>query len=1372
MSRGMPIHRWIVQHLGEGVLEASGEIDFSQLHGAAKSNRSFRDAYQAAVRGILQDSLQQKIEEAPTGPIFVRARSADAYGIRPMCSAVWAVTTPTQDPRDRSGDRARGARTAMWGERAAHDLLIVDTGVPNDLREQISHGLRALGVGPRPISAEAPALKGTAPAVAVEATQPARAVKPVARAQVAATEPATPPPVAESEPRVMMTVGSLELRVAAQRLVGGLLILLGIAFLSTWGLVLAQYGREHIAVMPLQALWEAIRTTGQYVLAHPATYYWARDQQPWASLVGSTLLNSAVLLLLSLVTALVLGYPLGVAAAISQRRGISGLVVVISVLGASVPSFLFGMILWAVNIWVHNAFQIRVLPATGFGWDGHVIMPMLVLAMRPLAQVAQITYVSLKEALGQDYVRTAISKGLRWQTVLRRHLVPNVLIPILTTLGSSLRFSLASLPVIEVFFHWPGVGLMLLDAIDAGNIPLAVDLIVSLGLFFVIVNAVLELVFPIIDPRLRRPPEWQRDLDRRGGSARALDWLRDTWEAWRETLGRLRPQKRVTTLPPLPATAKTATSEESVGQQGKRRRRWRTLVGNPALLLGAGMLLVLAGIAVAGNKLTSANPYQTHGIMSVEGVYASPPFKPSTQFPWGTDHIGRDIQALVLDGASRTLGLALFATLARLLLGVALGILAGWRRGAWLDRMVTGAVGIWAAFPATLFAMIVIQALGIQQGMWVFVVALSIVGWGEIAQFVRGQVIALKPQPFIESARSVGAGDGAILRRHVLPNLANSLTVIAALEMGGVLMLLAELGFLNIFMGGGFRSMIAEAGNMTPIVAFYSDVPEWSALIANVREYWRSYPWMALYPGMAFVLAILAFNVFGEGLRRFLDDGAISIGRLFNRKTALAGVAVLISFSLVLSSSTPIHLYRGEANRFDEGGVVRDIQVLADPRLGGRETGTPGADLAALYIAQRMQQIGLTPGGEHNTYLQRLLQPRMHLTGVPSLALDNTSGAAPLQFRYRTDFVEIAQSPQDIGQAHETLMGAAFGPPLDDTGNNSAYHLGNSEAVDHIVIVTAEDAAKVTRQHVRGLLVIADRPEDLAKRDVYPYLLARTEFRRPYLLISPAVGDALLRTAGSSLQEFTSLRSSLKPGDLALTKEGASVSINIPASDELNLRDEAYVNVIGVIPGEGHFMGTDNQVILVSAYYDGVGTDPEGQVFPGANDNASGVGMMLQLAQLLKSSAYPPDKTVMFVAWAGGQRQEGLSTVNILNARPGAGSLTVETIMELSGVGAGTGSSIAIGNDSSFRLVQLFQEAAGAYRTPTTTRGRGPHYGVQVSSVFGGRKATTLSLSWDGSDQTAHTAADSVDSIDPNKIRQIGRAAYLTLLVLSRDTNY
>jgi Zn-dependent M28 family amino/carboxypeptidase len=163
---------------------------------------------------------------------------------------------------------------------------------------------------------------------------------------------------------------------------------------------------------------------------------------------------------------------------------------------------------------------------------------------------------------------------------------------------------------------------------------------------------------------------------------------------------------------------------------------------------------------------------------------------------------------------------------------------------------------------------------------------------------------------------------------------------------------------------------------------------------------------------------------------------------------------------------------------------------------------------------------------------------------------------------------------------------------------------------------------------------------------------------------------------------------------------------------------------------------------------------------------------MLEIARVLKEAPYPPKRTVVFVAWPDGERYEGLSVSNAMNARAGLRSLNVEVVLELSGVGAGTGKEIALGQGSSYRLVQLFQEAADRVGASTTTRGRGPHYGMDVDLGYGGRSAMTVYVSWDGSDQTAHTVEDTCEAIDPKKLEQVGETTLLALTALSRELEY
>jgi len=1393
LQRGASGYQRILERFGSQILDRQGEIDRLQLSRAARTDPRASADLRSIIFPLVHQQLEVFIEQAAATVVFIKTHDPDAYGLQRLANQVWFLSATADErienlvgqhgwSREPAARFVRSGRDQARASQAA-DLVLQRGGSDAELREQISRALQASGwlrpavgqpvitheeqvpVAVMPSGGPTPVLPDlSSPRLLAEA--PPTIAAPALVAFPETTEQAERP----SPPVLVASLGMRELRLLGRRVIGSILILLAIAFLTSWGLILAEYGRQHLPIQPMQAAWQALGDTARYIIAHPSSYYWQKVQTPWLRLVGETLGNSAGLLLLSMTAAITVGFPLGMAAARIRRGPASALIVLLSVAGASTPSFLFAMMLWAANIWVHRTFDMKVLPATGLGWDAHLVMPVLVLAMRPLAQVAQITYISVREVLDQDYVRTAHSKGLSWRAIQNVHLLPNVLIPILNTLGASLRFSLASLPIVEIFFNWPGVGMRLLDAIDLGNAPLVIDLILSLGLFFLLVNLLIEFSFPLIDPRLRSDATEENRAD----SGTVADWARQAGEiltAWYRDIRDRVMRRRASELPPLPSRAQLTLAPPETIAGARRQSVLQNTLRNPAFIVGLLMLLGLLGLAVFGEKLPGVDPYQIHGVMAVNGEYSAPPFKPSPEFPWGSDHIGRDIRSLVLAGAGRTLSLVLFGMLARLILGASLGLLAGWQRGSWFDRLVSGATGIWAAFPATLFAMIVIQALGIQQGMWVFIVAISLVGWGEVAQIVRAHVVALKPQAFIESARSIGARADQVLIRHIVPNLVNPLTVLAALEMGGILMLLAELGFLNIFMGGGFRAMIGEAGAMVPVVAYYSDVPEWSALIANVRVHWRSYPWMALYPGMAVFLSIMTFNLLGEGLRHWLEDNAIGLGRFLNRYTFMAAAGVAVAFALILRSAAPLNVYREEGLKFDAAPTLEDIRVLSDPVLQGRETGTPGADLAAIYIGQRMAQMGLFPAGEHNSYYQRLIQPRVHLSGLPTLALLGDSGEVARQFAYRQDFAEIARSLQSRGQAEGRIIGAAYGPML-ESESNTQFGLSNTAAMDHVLIVRAEDAPKVVSTQVTAVLVIAEDPDKLMRRDVYSYFIGPREDRRPYLLISPAVADFLLQTAGSSLADLDAKRTLLAPSALALTAEGGAIRASIPADTSENMLDEAYVNVMGVIPGQGYLMGTDEQLIVVGAYYDGLGTDPLGVVYPGANDNASGVAVMLELARLLKVSAYQPDKTVLFVAWAGGERREGLSTVNILNARPGASELTVETVIELSGVGYGTGTAMSIGNDSSFRLVQLFQQAASRYDTPTTTMGRGPHYDLPVSSVFGGRSATTLSVSWDGSDDLAHTPEDTFARIDAAKLRQIGRSVYLTLLVLSRETEY
>ncbi len=270
--------------------------------------------------------------------------------------------------------------------------------------------------------------------------------------------------------------------------------------------------------------------------------------------------------------------------------------------------------------------------------------------------------------------------------------------------------------------------------------------------------------------------------------------------------------------------------------------------------------------------------------------------------------------SLIIAGAQQTFSLAFSVVAVRLLIGFVLGAIVGWFSGSWLDRFVLGISETISAFPAILFVMVVILGIGIREGMRPFVIALSFVGWSEIMQYIRSKVMEIKPKLFIESAEAVGAGTDRIITKHIFPNLIPGLISLLALEMGAVLMLLGELGFIGIFIGGG---AFAELEIWGPPY-HYSDVPEWGALLSNIRIYARSYPWTALYPASAFFVSIIGFNLLGEGFRRLIEQIGVTATRVFVNKYTMAVAGVLVTGFFWLRGTTgSIGVFQQQAEMFN-----------------------------------------------------------------------------------------------------------------------------------------------------------------------------------------------------------------------------------------------------------------------------------------------------------------------------------------------------------------------------------------------------------------------------------------------------------------------
>ena len=225
--------------------------------------------------------------------------------------------------------------------------------------------------------------------------------------------------------------------------------------------------------------------------------------RPVAQLLRAYYPRSMGLMVAALLLTALIGIPLGTLAALQRHSRLSVGIIASTLVGISSPTFFLALLFQVMLVRFYRATGMRLLPVGGFGWDEHLVMPALVLAAPSIARMARMTYLALADVLDQDYIRTACAKGLPRRWVVWRHAFRNAAPSILTALSLSMRYSLAALPIAEVFVGWPGVGTALLDAIRSYDINTTTGLVLSLGLTFLAINALLELGYRWADPRLR-----------------------------------------------------------------------------------------------------------------------------------------------------------------------------------------------------------------------------------------------------------------------------------------------------------------------------------------------------------------------------------------------------------------------------------------------------------------------------------------------------------------------------------------------------------------------------------------------------------------------------------------------------------------------------------------------------------------------------------------------------------------------------------------------------------------------------------------------------------------------------------------------------
>ena len=289
----------------------------------------------------------------------------------------------------------------------------------------------------------------------------------------------------------------------------------------------------------------------------------------------------------------------------------------------------------------------------------------------------------------------------------------------------------------------------------------------------------------------------------------------------------------------------SATTLNSLEAEAKpinpRQEIWRRLKRDKVAVAGGAILILVMIISLAAPLLTN---YQPNTVNMVDRLL--PPGSP--EHILGTDHMGRDMLTRLLYGGRVSVAVGFIAVAIAMFFGILIGLLAGYYKGLF-DILSMRFIDILMAFPYVLLAIAIIAALG--PGLLNAMIAISIVGIPYYARIVRGTVLSLREQEFIEAQKALGSSNLRILFKHILPNALSPIIVAATLDVGWMIVAASGMSFLGL-------------GAQPPMA-------EWGVMLSDGKDFLRVAPYISLLPGMAIFIVVLSLNLLGDGLRDALD---------------------------------------------------------------------------------------------------------------------------------------------------------------------------------------------------------------------------------------------------------------------------------------------------------------------------------------------------------------------------------------------------------------------------------------------------------------------------------------------------------------------
>jgi len=586
--------------------------------------------------------------------------------------------------------------------------------------------------------------------------------------------------------------------------------------------------------------------------------------------------NTLILALATVIIGVTIALPLGIFAAKRAGKISDNATTAFTMIGMSMPGFWLGILLMLLF-----AYVIPIFPAAGFNHGiRSVVLPAVVSSMTLLAACTRQTRSSMLEVLKSDYLRTARAKGVPEKVVIRKHALGNALIPIVTTIGVSIALAVSGTAVIETVFAWPGIGRLIVESVNARDVTTTTGVVILTTVLYVLILLLVDLAYAFIDPRIRA--QYARHKKKKSAAvapksqaaapstdaAPASDGVEVAAMQFDAGLDMqteaplvLEEEIAPAEVAPAPAPAEPspfvtvtnfdsvkkedAADGESVIRKYRKRSRggevFRHLLRNPGATAGLIILSVMVILFIVAQFI----PFEAVSATNMQYRLTSP----SAMFPFGTDHMGRNLFTRVIYATRFSLPIGVGATSVAAFIGVFLGSISAFYEGSIADEVIMRFSDSLASIPGILLGMVIITTLG--RSVPNLIIAIGVSAIPIFVRISRASVLTLKGSEFVEAARAIGLSNFRILYTQVLPNGLAPIMITFTASLGMAILISAGLSFL------GFGIPVPN--------------PEWGSLVSAGQDHIRSAPWLTIFPGLFIMLTVMAFNLLGDGLRDAFD---------------------------------------------------------------------------------------------------------------------------------------------------------------------------------------------------------------------------------------------------------------------------------------------------------------------------------------------------------------------------------------------------------------------------------------------------------------------------------------------------------------------